>query len=158
MDEFRARQLLERARWPDGIVCPHCSSKGEETRLCGTSHREGLYQCQMCHRQFTVTVDTPFHRTRLPIAIWLRIMMLLKTEMSIRRIQVVLGISSYGTVYRAAMILKKLLRDSDHWLHALTRRPLSRGCVQEEPKSPVVTQPRKQTKHINWSRSCPWIN
>jgi transposase-like protein len=34
------------------------------------SHREGLYQCKPCRRSFSVTVDTPMERLRVPLSAW----------------------------------------------------------------------------------------
>jgi hypothetical protein len=28
-DEDKARELLERLRWPDGAICPHCKNDGK---------------------------------------------------------------------------------------------------------------------------------
>jgi transposase-like protein len=36
------------------------------------SHREGLYQCKPCRRQFSVTVGTPLERLRVPLSAWVR--------------------------------------------------------------------------------------
>jgi hypothetical protein len=35
------------------------------------SHREGLYQCKACRRQFSVTVGTPLERLRVPLSTWM---------------------------------------------------------------------------------------
>lgn len=62
-DESKARQHLEMQRWPDGPVCPHCGTIDDATRLEGKAHRPGLYQCNDCRKQFSVTVGTVFERT-----------------------------------------------------------------------------------------------
>ena len=36
------------------------------------SHREGLYQCKPCRRQFSVTVGTALERLRVPLSTWVR--------------------------------------------------------------------------------------
>jgi transposase-like protein len=38
----------------------------------GERHREGLYQCKPCRRQFTVTLGTVLERLRLPLSAWVR--------------------------------------------------------------------------------------
>jgi hypothetical protein len=35
-------------------------------------HREGLYQCKPCRRQFSVTVGTQLERLRVPMSTWVR--------------------------------------------------------------------------------------
>lgn len=69
LSEDEARSLLERIRWPNGAVCPHCGSV-EVRRLQGKSTRPGVHKCRDCQRQFTVTVNTIFHRSKIPLADW----------------------------------------------------------------------------------------
>jgi len=55
-DETKARERLEARVWPNGPVCPHCGSAGDDvTKLTGKKHRPGVYQCNACREQFTVT-------------------------------------------------------------------------------------------------------
>ena len=56
-DEDEAREFIEKLRWPDGPVCPHCGST-IATKLQGNAHRAGLYKCNGCEGQFTATVNT----------------------------------------------------------------------------------------------------
>ncbi len=65
-DEDSARAWFERARWPDGPMCPVC---GWVNHACWlrTIRR---WQCTACHRQFSVTAGTPMHRTHLPMLTW----------------------------------------------------------------------------------------
>jgi transposase-like protein len=37
------------------------------TKLEGGKHRPGLYQCNECREQFTVTVKTVFERSKIPL-------------------------------------------------------------------------------------------
>ena len=62
-DETKAREWLEARVWPNGPVCPHCgvySRRGDRASM-GKAHRPGVYQCNECREQFTVTVR---HRVR----------------------------------------------------------------------------------------------
>ncbi len=68
-DEDAARAHLEEQLWPDGPVCPHCRSK-DATALAGKAHRKGLYQCNDCREQFTVTVGTVFERSKIGLHKW----------------------------------------------------------------------------------------
>ena len=73
-DETKAREALESVRWPDGPVCPHCGSSDPDklAKVEGTkkSHRPGLYYCNDCKGQFTVTVGTVFERSKVPLTKW----------------------------------------------------------------------------------------
>ncbi len=68
-NEDKARKWLESHVWPDGPYCPHCGSV-EATKLHGKAHRPGVYQCNGCRQQFTVTVGTLFERSKIPLSKW----------------------------------------------------------------------------------------
>src|SRR6185436_21127114 len=70
-NEIAAREALEAVRWPNGPVCPHCGSTGDDVaRLEGKSSRPGLLYCNGCKGQFTVTVGTVFERSKIPLTKW----------------------------------------------------------------------------------------
>ena len=63
--EKACAKALAEVRWPDGFQCPICGSKKAysiETRK--------LYQCAQCRHQVSVTADTLFHATKLPLVKW----------------------------------------------------------------------------------------
>src|SRR5216684_7720953 len=71
VNEDEARRALETVRWPDGAVCPHCGTYGDRIALvAGNGHRPGLYYCNECKGQFTVTVGTVFERSKIPLSKW----------------------------------------------------------------------------------------
>ena len=73
-DETAAREALENVRWPHGPYCPHCGNSDPEriAKVEGKkkSHRPGLYYCNECKGQFTVTVGTVFERSKVPLTKW----------------------------------------------------------------------------------------
>jgi transposase-like protein len=73
-DEAKAREALEAVRWPDGPYCPHCGNSDQDkiAKVEGKkqSHRPGLYYCNECKGQFTVTVGTVFERSKVPLTKW----------------------------------------------------------------------------------------
>ena len=73
-DETKAREALEAVRWPNGPICPHCGNADAEkiAKVVGTkqSHRPGLFYCNECKGQFTVTVGTVFERSKVPLTKW----------------------------------------------------------------------------------------
>lgn len=73
-DEDKAREALEAVRWPDGAICPHCGNSDQDklAKIEGQkkSHRPGLYYCNECKGQFTVTVGTVFERSKVPLTKW----------------------------------------------------------------------------------------
>jgi transposase-like protein len=63
--EARCRELLERLRWPEGVMCSRCKDS-RVSRLKDYAR----FECSICQYQFTVTSGTIFHDTHLPMPIW----------------------------------------------------------------------------------------
>lgn len=61
----RCRTLLERLRWPEGVMCPRC----KDTRISRLKEY-ARYECAACEYQFTVTSGTIFHDSHLPLPYW----------------------------------------------------------------------------------------
>ncbi len=103
LTEDEARETLERIRWPDGVVCPHCGRVDGHTKLKGKKHRPGVWKCNDgCGQQFTVTVGTVMEGSHLPIRIWLMafsIMCSAKKGVSALQLQRQLGLGSYRTAW-----------------------------------------------------------
>ena len=110
-DETKAREWLEARVWPQGPICPHCGVTSEHvTKLEGSKHRPGLYQCNECREQFTVTVGTVFERSKLPLTKWLAALFLLtasKKGVSAHQIHRSLAIS-----YKSAWFMMHRLREA----------------------------------------------
>ncbi|HEY6768583.1 MAG TPA: IS1595 family transposase [Candidatus Sulfotelmatobacter sp.] len=74
-DAEKAREFLEKLRWPDGPVCPHCDGmKAYKLTPKPNSKkpvRPGVYKCGDCEQQFTVTVNTIFEDSHIPLHKWL---------------------------------------------------------------------------------------
>ncbi|HEX3431743.1 MAG TPA: IS1595 family transposase [Rhizomicrobium sp.] len=102
-DADKAREFLEAVRWPDGAYCPHCGATGDDvTRMAGKAHRPGLFQCNACKEQFSVTVGTLYERSHIPLNKWLLATHLLcasKKGMSAHQLWRTLGFGSYRTAW-----------------------------------------------------------
>jgi len=95
-DAEKAREWLETELWPNGPVCPHCGVVNRATPLRGKAHRPGVYQCNACRDQFTVTVGTLYERSKVPLNKWLAATHLIaasKKGMSALEIGRLLGLS-----------------------------------------------------------------
>lgn len=68
----RCRELLERLRWPEGVMCPRC----KDTRVSRLKEY-ARYECVGCEYQFTVTSGTIFHDSHLPLTKWFLSVLLL---------------------------------------------------------------------------------
>ncbi len=54
------------------LICRHCGNSDPDkiAKMEGKSHRPGLYYCNECNGQFTVTVGTVFERSKVPLTKW----------------------------------------------------------------------------------------
>lgn len=68
----RCRELLQRLRWPEGVMCPRC----KDTRV-SILKDYGRFECVGCEYQFTVTAGTIFHDSHLPLTKWFLAVLLL---------------------------------------------------------------------------------
>lgn len=109
-DADKAREYLEKLRWPNGPVCPHCGVEGNAYKLEGTSHRPGLYKCADCRKQFTVKVGTVFEHSHVPLNKWLMAVHLMCASKK--------GISSHqvhrmlGVTYKTAWFMTHRIREA----------------------------------------------
>jgi len=113
-DETAAREWLEARVWANGRVCPHCGNADQEkiTKLEGSAHRPGVYQCNesACRQQFTVTVNTVFERSKIPLTKWLAALFLMtasKKGISAHQVHRMLGIS-----YKSSWFMMHRLREA----------------------------------------------
>lgn len=114
MSEDDARALLERVRWPDGVVCPHCGVTGEATKLQGKATRPGVYKCKPCRKQFTVTVGTIFHRSHITLKQWViafHLMCSSKKGISALQLQRELGLKSYQSAWHLAHRIRHAMKE-----------------------------------------------
>ncbi len=75
-NEDAARDYIEKQRWPDGPVCPHCGLVNEASKVTPKPNskspvRKGLWWCHGCKREFTVTIDSIFEDSHIPLQKWL---------------------------------------------------------------------------------------
>jgi transposase-like protein/ribosomal protein L37AE/L43A len=116
--EFRERFATEEAcrdyvvalRWPEGFVCPQCGQKK------AWEMGRGLYWCQNCGYQASVTAGTLFNDTHKPLRLWFEAMWYItnqKSGVSALGLQRVLGLGSYHTAW--------------NWLHKLRRAMVRPG-------------------------------
>lgn len=75
--EAAARRWFEKARWPDGPVCPLC---GVEERASALRTRRGQYTCLDWRYRYSVTSRTALHNTKLPLRTWLIAMYMITTS------------------------------------------------------------------------------
>jgi transposase-like protein len=110
--EEKARAYLERLRWPDGPVCPHCGAAGPYRLTARPESRSpvrpGVLKCKACRKQFTVKVGTIFEDSHIPLSKWVIAIHLLcasKKGMSAHQLHRMLGVT-----YKTAWFMAHRLR------------------------------------------------
>jgi len=109
-DEAKAREHLEAIRWPQGVVCVHCGGTEQIKPLTGKGVRDGLYYCNDCEGQFTVTVGTVFEKSKVPLNKWVLAYHLVcasKKGMSAHQLHRMLGVT-----YKTAWFMCHRIRES----------------------------------------------
>ena len=89
-------KYLQWIRWPRGFVCPGCGG----TKAWRTDR--GLWHCQGCQRQSSVTAGTVFEDSRKPLRLWFHVMWLMmahKTGLSAKNLCETYGFGSYQTAW-----------------------------------------------------------
>lgn len=113
-DETKAREALEATRWPDGPYCPHCGNS-DQTLIAKVegkkqTHRAGLFYCNECKGQFTVTVGTVFERSKIALTKWWMAAHMMnsgKNGVSAHEIH-----RSIGVTYKTAWFMMHRLREA----------------------------------------------
>ena len=109
-DANKAREYLEALHWPHGPVCPRCGTLDRITKLAGKSTRPGVYKCNECVQQFTVTVGTIFEDSKIPLNKWLLAFRLInggKKGFSAHELH-----RSLGITYKSAWFLAHRVREA----------------------------------------------
>jgi transposase-like protein len=114
-DKNAARKHLEALRWADGRYCPHCGETEHTAFVRGKKHRPGLYYCNACKSQFTVTVGTIFERSKVPLNKWVlafHLMCSSKKGISAHQLHRTLGVT-YKTAWFMAHRIRESMRDEN---------------------------------------------
>ncbi len=94
--EEACREYVWRLRYPDGFTCPRCGGTD------AWKMNSGLYWCQDCDYQQSVTAGTMFQGTHKPLQVWFRAMWYVvnqKHGVSALGLQRVLELGSYRTAW-----------------------------------------------------------
>lgn len=110
--EASCESLVIASKWPEGFRCRRCQSAlHSEFRRGG----QRLFQCGSCHRQESVTAQTVFAETKLPLRIWfvaLYFLVTTKNNVSALELKRHLGVC-YRTAWRVKHKLMEAMTESE---------------------------------------------
>ena len=75
-DDDTAREWIERIRWPEGPVCPHC---GSHRIAHPVKHKTMTHRCKDCRKWFSVRTGTVMQSSKLGCQVWVLAVYLLNT-------------------------------------------------------------------------------
>ncbi len=99
-------EYLRQLRWPEGFVCPRCGAD-KSWHTCS-----GLYRCQRCELETSVTAGTILHRTRKPLRLWFRAMWHITNQKygaNALGLQRLLSLGSYHTAWQWLQRLRRAM-------------------------------------------------
>jgi hypothetical protein len=120
-DEAACADYMERVRWPDGFVCPHCDAAREPYRFAA---KPEVLRCRACQKDTSLTAGTVMHKSRVDLHVWFWAAYLVSTQtpgMSALQFQRQLGLSRYETAFqlfhklRAGMVRPDKDRIGEEW-------------------------------------------
>ena len=117
--EDLCRELLKRLRWPFGVRCLRC--KSHAVFELATQKK---FECSECHYQFSITTQTIFHDTHLPLETWFLAVLLLleaRKRMTAKQVRRTLRVS-YKTVWYLCHRIRRAIARAD--------RPMLHRTVQ----------------------------
>jgi transposase-like protein len=115
----RCREILERLRWPEGVMCPRCKHQGHSWL-----EKYNRYECNACEHQYTVISGTVFQDTHLELTKWFVATYLLcesRKGMSANQIKRIIG-GSYKTAWYLCHRIRAAMQEID--------RPMLDGTVE----------------------------
>ena len=135
-DETKAREALEAVRWPEVLLPPlrqlPIPTRSPRSRA-RQSHRPGLYYCNECKGQFTVTVGTVFERSKVPLTKWWMAAHLFnpgKNGVSAHEIHRTIGVT-----YKTAWFMMHRLREA---MADLSPEPMGGEGQTVRPTKPIT--------------------
>lgn len=114
--EEQCFDALVQWRWPQGFACPGCGHDG----YCQLTTRK-LFQCNRCHSQTSITAQTIFAATKLPLTKWFLVMYFItqdKKGISSLELSRCVGIS-HNAAWRIKHKLMQVMQERD------AKKPLS---------------------------------
>lgn len=110
---------LEKARWGDCPVCPHCGS--EDVARKRENKRVGRWNCHACRSSFNVLSKTIFQQTKIPLQKWfLGIAIYLNAKKSVSSYQLARDLNiSQSAAWELGMKIRQGMIDDKVFLNGI---------------------------------------
>ena len=107
---------LEAIKWDSLPICPYCQSTSSTELI-----KENRHHCNSCNTHYSVTVDTIFHDTRLPLQKWfLAFTLVLNAKKGISSRQLARDIGVHrNTAWSMQMRIRDAMIDSNKWMKGI---------------------------------------
>lgn len=128
-DQDSCIKHLEAVRWADGVTCSYCESENTYEMP-----KESRHHCNSCKKSFSVTINTIFHDTRIPLQKWFLAIALIinaKKGISARQLGRDLEVNK-DTAWRMAMKIREGMQDSGDMLTGIVE--MDETCVGGKPR------------------------
>ena len=139
-DQESCIEHLERIRWGDKPVCPHCGCIEVKRKKEDSVGRVGRYNCSACKASFKVTCGTVFHHTKIPLQKWfLAISLIINAKKSLSSCQLSrdLDLNQKTTWYIMTRIRAEMAKK--------TNALLLQGIIEAD-ETYIGGKPRKENK------------
>jgi transposase-like protein len=133
-NDEQCRETIKHLRWPGGVRCLRCDSDN----VAPVSERK-VFVCYACRYQFSVTVDTIFHDSHLPLTVWFFVTYLMtesRKGISANQIKRMFGVS-YKTAWYLCHRIRKAMAEAN---------PEKMGGTVEVDETYVGGKPRRGSK------------
>ena len=139
-DQEACIEHLERIRWKDKPVCPHCGSIDIVRKKEDGVGRVGRYNCHDCGASFKVTCGTVFHGTKIPLQKWfLAVALIVNAKKSLSSYQLARDLD---LKQKAAWYLQTRIRAE----MANKTNPIVLQGIIEADETYIGGKPRKENK------------
>ncbi len=142
LSEKGCLEMIEKARWKDGVFCPYCKSK--EVVKNGWDESDGVkvqkHKCKHCEKTFNVKTKTIFENSKVPLQKWFTMIALLGTN-TILFLSEFLNIA-YSNAYRMAKKIRSVISTEEG------KRTLH-GDIELEIDEMYISSGRKGEKNLD---------
>lgn len=109
-NDEKCRMYLEKLRWPEGVRCVRCGDN-----KISQIYKRNQFACDSCGYHFSVTANTIFHDSHLPLMKWFAAVYLIcesKKGMSANQLKRTLKVA-YKTAWYLCHRIREAVRDAD---------------------------------------------